>query len=259
MRAAAGGGAATPVAQVAQVDHIVIAAATLAEGVAWCEATLGATPGPGGRHALFGTHNRLLKIESEVHPLAYLEVIAADPQAPAPARRRWFGLDEPTTQQRLAAHGPQLLHVVVRTTAIDAQLAALAAAGVDAGVALAASRATPQGELRWRIAVRPDGRLLFGGALPTLIEWPAEAFAAVAAAGTARHPATAMPASPVRLREVSLIGLPDAVAAALRLGAVTFMAQSPKAPAPAEGGLGVTLDTPRGPVTLHAPPPQETR
>ena len=34
------------------VDHLVIAAATLDEGVAWCEATLGVTPGPGGRHAI---------------------------------------------------------------------------------------------------------------------------------------------------------------------------------------------------------------
>ena len=34
----------------AQVDHLVIAASTLDEGVAWCERTLGMTPGPGGEH-----------------------------------------------------------------------------------------------------------------------------------------------------------------------------------------------------------------
>ena len=50
----------------AAVDHLVVAAATLADGVAWCERTLGVTPGPGGRHPLFGTHNRLLKIEAEL-------------------------------------------------------------------------------------------------------------------------------------------------------------------------------------------------
>jgi hypothetical protein len=44
------------------VDHLVIAAASLEEGVAWCEATLGVTPGPGGEHPLMGTHNRLLRI-----------------------------------------------------------------------------------------------------------------------------------------------------------------------------------------------------
>jgi hypothetical protein len=31
-----------------QLDHLVVAARTLDEGVAWCEATLGVTPGPGG-------------------------------------------------------------------------------------------------------------------------------------------------------------------------------------------------------------------
>jgi hypothetical protein len=33
----------------AQLDHLVIAAASLAEGVAWCEATLGVVPGPAAR------------------------------------------------------------------------------------------------------------------------------------------------------------------------------------------------------------------
>jgi hypothetical protein len=51
-----------------QLDHLVIAAATLEEGVAWCEATLGVTPGPGGKHPLMGTHNRLLSIATAVFP-----------------------------------------------------------------------------------------------------------------------------------------------------------------------------------------------
>ena len=60
------------------VDHLVVAAATLAQGVAWCEATLGLTPGPGGKHPLMGTHNRLLKIATAAFPEAYLEIIAID-------------------------------------------------------------------------------------------------------------------------------------------------------------------------------------
>jgi hypothetical protein len=66
------------------VDHLVVAAATLEQGVAWCEATLGVTPGPGGRHALMGTHNRLLNLGSAAFPHSYLEIIAIDPEAPAP-------------------------------------------------------------------------------------------------------------------------------------------------------------------------------
>ncbi|MBI5718611.1 MAG: VOC family protein [Burkholderiales bacterium] len=230
---------------VAAIDHVVIAAATLEQGVAWCEATLGVAPGPGGKHALFGTHNRLLKIESAAFPRAYLEIIAVDPDAPAPPRPRWFGLDEELSRRRLAEAGPQLWHVAARTTAIDAHLAALAAAGLDAGVALAASRQTPAGLLQWRIAVRGDGRLLCGGALPTLIEWPASP------AGPGVHPTLAMPPSAVRLREVSIAGVPPRAVAALGLSGVRFVAQSAP-PAQSLGALRVGLDTPRGPVTLES-------
>jgi hypothetical protein len=50
------------------LDHLVVLAATLDEGAAWCEATLGVAPGAGGRHALMGTHNRLLRIDGEGFP-----------------------------------------------------------------------------------------------------------------------------------------------------------------------------------------------
>jgi hypothetical protein len=43
----------------AQLDHRVVVARTLDEGVQWCEATLGITPGAGGEPPRFGKHNRL--------------------------------------------------------------------------------------------------------------------------------------------------------------------------------------------------------
>lgn len=217
----------------AEIDHVVVAAASLEQGLAWCEATLGVPPGPGGRHALFGTHNRLLKVESAAFPAAYLEIIAIDPAAATPPRPRWFGLDDAALQRRLADTGPRLLHVVARTTAIDAHLAALAGEGIEAGEALAASRQSAEGLLQWRIAVRADGRLLHGGALPTLIEWQGP------------HPTRAMAPSPARLREVSLGGLPPRAAALLGLSAVGFVAQS-------SPGLRAVFDTPRGPVALES-------
>jgi hypothetical protein len=158
----------------AQLDHLVIAARTLDEGVAWCEATLGVVPGPGGEHALFGTHNLLLRLNSEQAPRAYLEIIAINP-TDTPTRpaglKRWFDLDDLALQTRLAQHGPQLVHWVASVPDIDEATRAWNALGIDRGPAIAASRPTPSGLLQWRITVRDDGQRLFGGALPTLIQW----------------------------------------------------------------------------------------
>ena len=90
----------------AAVDHLVVAAASLDQGVAWCEATLGITPGPGGKHPLMGTHNRLLKIATEPSRDAYLEIIAIDPAAPPPGRVRWFGLDDAVAAGAIAGGRP---------------------------------------------------------------------------------------------------------------------------------------------------------
>jgi len=212
------------------LDHLVVAAATLEQGAAWCETTLGVAPGQGGRHALFGTHNRLLRIDGPAFARAYLEIIAIDPAAPAPGRPRWFGLDEPALQAALRERGPRLLHAVCRTPNIEMQRWGLMNVGQDPGVPLAAARDTPDGRLSWRILVRDDGALPGGGALPTLIQWQGH------------HPADAMPPSPVALRSLRFGGLPPRAATVLRLRGATL----------ADGGPALTavLDTPRGPVTL---------
>jgi hypothetical protein len=212
----------------ALVDHLVVGAHTLEQGAQWCERVLGAVPASGGKHVLMGTHNRLMAIGSAAFPRTYLEIIAIDPDAPPPPRVRWFGLDEPATQARLRER-PRLLHVVARSDRLDATLAALAALGIDAGQAVAAERASPSGLFRWRIAGRADGRLQFGGALPTLIEWQG------------MHPTDHLPASGVALQSLVLGGLPDAVVQALALQGV---AHTPGA------SLRALLDTPSGPVEL---------
>src|SRR5205085_11488392 len=101
-------------------DHVVIAARALAEGVDWVERRLGVTVGGGGKHDVMGTHNRLLSLG----PGRFLEVLAIDPEAPAPLQPRWFELDTPQMQQRLAK-GPALIHWVVRAEDIDAALDAV--------------------------------------------------------------------------------------------------------------------------------------
>jgi Glyoxalase-like domain len=214
-----------------ELDHLVLAARTLGEGDAWCARTLGITPAPGGRHALMGTHNRVFAIASERFPRAYFEIIAIDPEAPDPGRARWFDLDDARLQSTLA-DGPRLVHWVARCNDLDAALALLAHHGVDGGRILHAARTTPQGELRWRIAVRDDGSRAMGGALPLLIEWGA------------MHPTDALPASGVTLTSLSLgAGGDRAPLQALGFGALIGGAAT----------IAATLATPAGSVTLTAP------
>ncbi len=230
----------------ARLDHLVVAAANLDDGVAWCKKTLGIEPGPGGRHALMGTHNRLFTIASEAYPLAYFEIIAIDPEAAAPGRPRWFGLDAQALRQRVVEQGPQFIHCVAAVSGLAATSAlttsgrALADLGLDAGEVLDVSRPSTSGLLRWQMLVRPDGQTLCGGAMPTLIDW-----------GQASHPALQMPYSGVRLRSLRLAGLPPAVAVHLGLpGVETVAADTPEAAATA--ALQAVFDTPLGRVVLSS-------
>lgn len=214
------------------LDHLVVAAHTLDEGLAWSEATLGIVPGAGGRHALMGTHNRVFAIGSARFPRAYFEIIAIDPQAQPPGRTRWFDLDDEALRATLR-QGPRLVHWVARCAALDQELAALRHVGIDRGEALAAERDTPAGLLRWRIAVRPDGQRLCAGALPTLIEWGEV------------HPADTLPSSGVLLEGLALRGLPPPAVAKLPAGVEPAHDAGPP--------LTATLSTPRGPILLEAP------
>jgi hypothetical protein len=226
---------------VARIDHLVIAARTLAEGVAWCEATLGVTPGDGGAHPLMGTHNRLLSIASSAFPQAYLEIIAVDPAKSSrrvSGLRRWFDLDDTLLQAGLARHGPQLIHFVARVPDVAAALHALANehSHIERGPLINASRDTAAGRLEWQITVRDDGQRLFYGALPTLIQWGAV------------HPVDTMKDYGVSLttlgalhpRAEILRGALDC----LGLGAFEVNRGAPN--------LQATLRTPRGTVTLES-------
>lgn len=213
-----------------ELDHLVLAARTLGEGVAWCERTLGVTPSAGGRHALMGTHNRVFSIASDAFPRAYFEIIAIDPDARDPGRARWFDLDDARLQAAIS-HRPRLVHWVARCSDLDATLAALARRGIAAGRALDASRATPAGELRWRIAVPEDGGRRLRGALPLLIEWGA------------MHPADNLAPCGVTLQSLALDAGGDDDDALRALGLERYLRD-------AGAPLSATLASPRGTVAL---------
>ena len=216
------------------VDHLVIAAHSLAQGAAWCEQTLGLRPGPGGRHALMGTRNQLFSIASSVFPLSYAEIIAIDPEAPPPARRRWFGLDRADLQAALK-QGPRLLHWAARTQRLDEERAAMLRQGLDPGPAVALARAGAAGELRWRLTIRDDGELLARGAVPSLIEWQGA------------HPAASLPASGASLQALRWCG-GDVVGAASG-PAVDGVERMPESGPPV---FEIRLQTPRGLVSLRS-------
>ena len=165
--------------RLAEVDHLVFAATTLAQGIDWFGELTGIVAQPGGKHAGMGTHNALVKLGDRL----YLEIIAIDPEGEPPARKRWFDLDDGDLRADLLER-PQLIHWVARTRDLDL---AIARAGYETGPASPFSR----GPYRWRITVPDDGTRPGRGVLPTLIQWDVP-----------QHPADALPDAKASLTQL---------------------------------------------------------
>ena len=230
----------------AQLDHLVVVAATLEDGVAWCENTLGLTPTAGGEHPLYATHNRIFKIASPVFGMAYFEIIATNPNATRSKKalgKRWFDMDD-AALKAATAKTPRLVHFVVNTPDLKAARMAWRMQRIDRGPAVHASRQTPKGMLHWQISVRADGARLFDGALPTLIQWGKPD----ATEPLKLHPRNTLPRSGVRLQSLS-VHHPSAdklKAAYDAIGLANIDVQTGAA------NLVATLQTPKGLVTLES-------
>ena len=213
-----------------QLDHITVAADNLAAGVAYAEAALGVKIPYGGAHPLMGTHNHLLRLGDSL----FLEIIAPDPAAGPLSRRRWFGLDDPAVRAELAV-GPRLATWVVATYDIEASLRELPQAR---GPAVTVTR----GELSWLMSVPPDGAMPFGGAFPTLIQWP-----------HGPHPASRMPDLGCSLAYLE-IAHPDAAEISRSLQP-RFSDARVRFVTAARPSLSATIRTPRGerPLALAKP------
>jgi Glyoxalase-like domain len=229
-----------------QIDHLVIVAKSLEQGVQWCEDTLGITPGPGGEHTLYGTHNRLFKVASPSNPMAYVEIIAIDPKAVRPKRAcptRWYDMDDPALQKAVAKE-PRLVHFVVNTPDIRAARMAVRMQGIDRGPAIHGSRRTNRGTLNWQISVRADGQRLFDGCMPTLIQWGKPE----ATDPLKLHPRNTLTRSGVTLQSLEVIhpsaAKLQAAYDAIELNRVTVT----EGPA----NLKATLQTPKGVVVLES-------
>ncbi len=228
------------------IDHLVIVAHNLDQGVAWCEATLGITPSAGGEHKLFGTHNRLFKIATPANPLAYCEIIAINSEASRAqntSQKRWFDMDDEALQKAVAVE-PRLIHFVANTPDVQAVRAAFTGLGIDRGPALEASRHSPKGLLQWQITVREDGQRLFNGMLPTIIQWGK----ADDKEPLRLHPRNGLPRSGVSLQSITCTHpqAPELQQAYDAMGLAEIAVQAGPA------NLIATLQTPKGLVTLES-------
>ncbi|MCG6895153.1 MAG: VOC family protein [Desulfobacteraceae bacterium] len=164
-----------------RLDHLVIGAADLPQGIAFVREKLGVDIPFGGTHEKMATHNHLLSLGDDV----FLEVIAIDPQTPSPERPRWFGLDDPYVRRQIQEK-PALLTWVVNTHDIQKLLQASA-------FPFGKAELLRRGDLSWYFGLPEDGRLLAGGMLPYVIQWR-----------TTSHPARRMAGRGCRLEALAI-------------------------------------------------------
>jgi hypothetical protein len=160
----------------AHLDHLVLAAHSLTQGVEYIREKLGVEPQGGGQHASQGTHNRLLRLDRG----CYLEIISIDPDGNRPGHPRWFDLDSRKLQAKLLER-PRLITWVARTDDIHSLVKLCK---IDIGQVRPMSR----GQLRWKMTFTLDGSLVLGGQVPPLIEWD-----------TDQHPSSSLEESECRL------------------------------------------------------------
>jgi hypothetical protein len=128
------------------------------------------------------THNLILRLGDDV----FLEVIALDPDAEAPAGPRWFGLDKMEAVRRDWREGRRLRAWVARTNGFDAAL-------LRHGDLLGRKTRVSRAERSWFFSVRPDRSLAEDGVVPPIIDW-----------GGRGSPAPGMPDVGARLLEFAI-------------------------------------------------------
>jgi len=207
-----------------KIDHIAVGAESLEQGAAAMQASLGVEMVSGSKHDLMSTHNRVMQCGNE----SFFELIAIDPDAKAPPRTRWFTLDDPNTQSRIAEK-PRALCWVVNTDDLDAVVA-------NSPVPLGEIVTFVRGERSWRLTVPADGHLPEGGLLPAFIEW-----------SPGPHPSTAQNDLGVTLSSVNISHPePDKISMLLEALNVLQLANV----AEGDAALSFTLSTPNGVVVI---------
>jgi catechol 2,3-dioxygenase-like lactoylglutathione lyase family enzyme len=141
-----------------RLDHVILGAPDLDDGIAMLENALGVRAIRGGQHLGHGTVNALIPLEGD----KFLEVLAPDPGQPPPTRARWVGIDDVRSARLTgwAANGHDLQILVDEA----------ARQGVHLGGVLAGRRRNKDGTaLTWDFT-DPYTRIA-DGIVPFLIDW----------------------------------------------------------------------------------------
>jgi hypothetical protein len=139
----------------AELDHLIVGARDLDEGIAYLEKLSGYRASYGGSHPGRGTHNALLKLGHQ----SYLEILAPDPHQ---STLLWHK-ELPTLDE------PRLVGWAERVNDINSLAARLKKRGVEVIGPTPGSRTRPNGDiLRWTLLLRADDR---EGILPFYIAW----------------------------------------------------------------------------------------
>jgi len=205
-----------------KVDHLVYAVPDLQTGIDQIDKLFGVRATPGGQHPGVGTRNALVALG----PATYLEIIGPDPEQPAPAEPRTFGIDSLKT--------PRLVTWAAKSSSLESVVRDAGSHGITFGQVSAGSRRTPGGTLlQWRYT--SPRTVIADGLVPFFIDW-----------GTTRHPAT-MAATGATL--VALRGEhPDADHVRAMMNQLDLDLPVTKGPSPA---LIATVQSPRGKVELR--------
>lgn len=164
-----------------KIDHLVIGAPTLEQGVAYVKDQLGVDIPFGGVHATMGTHNHLMRLGKDM----FLEVIAINPAGEMPGQPRWYGLDDPLVRRKIEQQ-PSLLGWVVNTQSIQSLLR-------QTCFPFGQIKQISRGDLSWYFGLPEDGRLFAAGIVPYVMQWQNDI-----------HPANNMLDTGCQLQQLSL-------------------------------------------------------
>lgn len=164
-----------------KIDHIVIGANDLEQGVAFIKKKLNVILPKASKHADMSTHNCVAPTGND----SFIEILSVDPEAPTPPRARWFDMDNPAVVEKFK-QSPCAYHWLVGTTDLDA---VIANSPIPLGEVVKFSR----GDRSWRLTIPTDGSLQENGLIPTFIEWSPGA-----------HPSSGMADLGLELHEVVL-------------------------------------------------------